>query len=73
MNLHACGNFAEPLSTGGEEAAEQAAGFQLFEPRLPALGGAADSLEDGRQLGGDHGLAVAEETAGKIDQEKVAA
>jgi hypothetical protein len=67
VDLHAGGNFAEPPSTGGEESAEQAAAFQLLEPALPALGGAADSLEDARQFGGGPGLAVAEEAAGVID------
>jgi hypothetical protein len=34
---------------------------------FPELGGAAESLEDGRQLGGDDGVAVADETAGVVD------
>ena len=40
------GNLSQPLAAGREEAAENAPLFQLLQPRLPRLGGRADSLED---------------------------
>jgi hypothetical protein len=51
VDLHAGSDVAEPLSTGCEESAEQAAALELLEPGLPALGGAAEPLEDSCQLG----------------------
>ena len=36
-----CGDFSQPCAGGREEAAEQAAGLELFEPGLPAVGAAA--------------------------------
>jgi hypothetical protein len=51
VDLHAGGNFAEPPSTRREESAEQSAALERLEAGLPALGGAAESLKDSRQLG----------------------
>jgi hypothetical protein len=39
---------AQPLSTGGEKPAQQAATLQLLEAGLPALGTAAQPFEDPR-------------------------
>jgi hypothetical protein len=67
VDFHARGDFAQAMPTRREESAEQAAALELLEPALPALGARAESLEDSRHLGWDHGLAVAEEAAGVID------
>ena len=42
------------------ESAQQAALAELLDPRPPALGVTAKSLEDGCKLGRDRGLAVAD-------------
>ena len=73
VHAQASGDFAQPVSAGGEESAEEAALAEFFDAGPPALGAAAEAFEDARELGGDGGLAVAEETAGVIDQEQVAA
>ena len=72
VDLHVCGDFAQPRSTGGEEPAEQAAGFESFEPGLPGFRGGAQPIKDSCELGGYGGLSLAEKPAGKIDQEQVA-
>ena len=63
--------FAEALSARGEKSAEEAAGFEFLEARLPGLGGGAEAIENPGQLSGDHRLAFAEELGGVIDQEQV--
>ena len=46
----ALANGLEPLPTGREEAAQQAALSQFFQPRLPVLGGAAEPVENLRHV-----------------------
>ena len=64
-------DFSQALPTGREESAEQAVGLEFLEPGLPAIGAAAHSLKDPRQLGRNRGFALAEEPAGVVDQEQV--
>jgi hypothetical protein len=47
----ASGGFAEALSAGGEELAEEAAGIEFREASLPGLGGGAEAIENPGQLG----------------------
>jgi hypothetical protein len=53
------------------ETAEQTAGFEFLEAALPAVGGAAETLANSRDLGGYHRLALAEEAADVIEEEQV--
>ena len=71
VHAHARGDFAQPAAAGCEEPAQEPALLQFLEPRVPAFRAAADPVEDARELGRDHGLAVAEKAAGVIDQKQV--
>jgi hypothetical protein len=71
MHSQVCGDFAQALSIGGKESAEQAASLEFLEPGLPGFRACAETFEDPSQLGRDHGFAIAEEPAGVIDQEQV--
>ncbi len=46
MQAQANGDFAQVLSAGGEESAEQAAFAEFLDAGSPALGAAAQSFED---------------------------
>jgi hypothetical protein len=72
VHAHAGDDFAQAMSTGGEEKAEHSAVSQFFEPSMPIFRARAQPIEDAGQLGRDHGLGVAKEPAGVIDQEQVA-
>jgi hypothetical protein len=50
------------------EAAEQAAGSQFLQPRLPGIGGGADPLENLGEFPRNHRLAFAEQTPAVIHQ-----
>ena len=51
VDLHACGDFAEPPAGGREEPAEQAAALELLEAGLPAVGARAQTFQNSCQLG----------------------
>ena len=72
VHAQAYGRLAQSFSAGGEEPAEEAAFAEFFDAGPPALGAAAQAVEDAGEFGRDGGLAVAEETAGVIDEEQVA-
>ncbi len=57
-------NFSESLPAGCEEAIQQTALAQCFQPRLPDVGRRADSLEDSRYLTRDRGFALTEQPPG---------
>ena len=65
------GGFSQTRPAGGKEPAQQRARGQLLQPRVPALRVASQPLEDPRQVGGDRGLALAEESPGVLDQQQV--
>ncbi len=69
----ALGDFSQPGSAGGEEAAQQPACGQLLQPRLPVLRATPQPFENPCQLAGDHGFACAEQPPGVLNQEQVAA
>ncbi len=55
------GDFSESLPTGCEEATQQTALAQFFQPCLPGLGRRPDSLADSRYLTRDRGFALSEQ------------
>ncbi len=46
MQAQASGDFAQALSAGGEESAQEAAFAEFLDAGPPALGAAAEALED---------------------------
>jgi hypothetical protein len=63
VRSEACGGLSQALSIGGEESAQRAAALPFLEPGLSALGAAVEAFENSRELGRDHGVAVAEKPA----------
>src|SRR5262245_64121715 len=61
MDTQASCNFAQALTARREEAAQQPALAQLLQPRPPALGTAAQPVEDSCQLLRNSRLALAKE------------
>ena len=51
MHAELCGGFSEALAAGGEESAEQAAGFEFLEAGVPVHGAGAEAIENPGQLG----------------------
>ncbi len=71
VHAQTIGDFPQPGSAGGEEAAQQPPRGQLLQSRLPVLGVAPEPLEDPVQLSGDQGFARAEQPPGVLHQEQV--
>jgi hypothetical protein len=61
MHSQAARDFAQPLAGGREELAQQPASAQFLQPGTPALGTAADPLENTGQLARDRCLARSEQ------------
>ena len=51
MQAQTGGDFAKPLSTRGEESAEQAAFAEFLDASPPAIGAAAQAIENAGQFG----------------------
>ncbi len=64
------GDLSQPLPTGREEAALQAALAQLLQPHLPGFGRGTQPLEDRSHFTRNRRLALAEEPPGVIDQQE---
>jgi hypothetical protein len=71
-HIQPCGDFAQPLSTGGEETAEQSTTAQFVHLSPPALGVTPQPVENSGQLRRDRRLSLAIKPPRVIDQKEIA-